>query len=168
MPAKGSTLKTGKRLAIVTPKFFKLFQETHLQVSISYKQFTDIINLSNELTSLKVIENTSGFKLPENLGYIAVTRYKSKRRAIDFKKTKELGQTVYHTNFHSYGYTNRIQWFSSQITKCKFHQIYKFVPERKVSRELAKKSLAGKVYNEFNYSHFKQKKIRVNLNKNFK
>lgn len=166
MPTKGTTLKTGERLTIVTPKFHRHFQrETGLE--IDYATFAKIIATCNEVSSIKVLDNTSGFKLPENMGYLAVTRYKSKKRSVDFKKTKEIGQTVYHTNFHSYGYKSRIQWFSSQIVRCKFHQIYKFIPERKVSRELGERMKKGKVYNEFNYSHFKLKKIRLNLEKKF-
>lgn len=165
MPAKGTKLKTGERLRVVNPSLFQKFKTLYPNIDISYTQFVKIINQGNEVSAAKVLDNTAGYKIPEHMGYLAVTRYKSKKRNVDFKRTKELGQTVYHTNFHSYGYTGRIQWFSSQIVRCKFHQIYKFIPERKVSRELAKKIKAGKVYNEFDYSHFKQKKIRINLNK---
>lgn len=168
MPTKGTSLKTGDRLRLVTPKFYRHFKKKYPDIDISYVEFSDIINTCNEISALKVLDNTSGFKMPANMGYLAVTRYKSSKRPIDFKRTKEVGKTIYHTNFHSYGYMNRILWFSSQITKCKFHQIYKFLPERKVSRELAKRSLTGKVYNEFDYSHFKTKKLRLNLDKKFK
>lgn len=166
MPTKGTTLKTGSRLAIVNPKFYRQFiKET--KIDIDYKKFSEIIQLCNEVSALKVLENTSGYKIPENMGYLAVNRYKSKKRSIDYKKTKEFGTIIYHTNFHSYGYKSRVQWFSSQIVHCKFHQIYKFIPERKMSRELGKRMKSGKVYNEFNYSHFKLKKIRLNLEKKF-
>lgn len=168
MPTKGTKLRTGDRLVVVTPKFYRKFLKENEDIEITYAQFSKVIQECNDLLGVKVIDNTLGVRLPENMGYLAVTRYKSKRRNVDYKKTKELGQTIYHTNFHSYGYNNRIQWFSNQITICKFHQIYKFIPERKVSRDLAKRSFAGKVYNEYSYQHFKNKKLRVKLDKKVK
>lgn len=164
MPSKGSSLKTGKRFRIVTASFWRRFKR-ETGIEIPYITFSTIINETNSLTAQRIIENTSGFKLPEGLGYLAVTRYKDNKRKIDFKKSKELGFKIYFTNFHSYGYSNRICWFANQIARCKFHQIYKFIPERKVNRDLGQKTLSGKIYNEYLYDHFKQKRIRLNIDK---
>lgn len=168
MPAKGTKLKAGDRLRIVGPKLYKEFCRANPDIEVSYTQFSDIINKANEISATRILDNTSGYKMPENMGYMAVTRFKPKGRRVDFKRTKELGMTVYHTNFHSFGYSPRIQWFSSQITRCKFSQIYKFLPERSMSRGASKRVKEGKVYNEFNYTHFKVKKLRLNLDKKFK
>lgn len=165
MPAKGTKLRTGDRLRLVNQTLYRRFKKENPETDISYLTFSTIINECNETSAIKVLDNISGYKMPEQMGYLAVTKFKPKRRQVDFNKTKQIGQTVYHTNFHSFGYSPHIQWFSSQITKCKFHQIYKFKPETKFSRGAAARMKAGKSYNEFNYTHFKKKKLRINLDK---
>ncbi len=58
--------------------------------------------------------------------------------------SKELKTTVYHTNFHSFGYSNRVQWLTSNMTDVKFINIYKFIPERNLSRGIARKIIDEK------------------------
>jgi len=162
MPAKSTGLKNGPRHNIVTPAFHKRFcDETGLDVS--YNDFTNVINTSNDVIRRILITNPQGFKFPETLGYGCVTRYKPKigKRSIDWQKTKEVGQLVYHTNFHSFGYKPRIMWYADTLARCKNLSIYKFVPSRVFSRSVANEMKEGKTYNEYNYEHFKSNTIRL-------
>lgn len=113
------------------------------------------------------INNPQGFKLPESLGYISVTRYKPKpgERVIDWKNSKALGTRVYHTNLNTFGYMARIGWYADVLAHCRNLNIYKFVPERPFSRGLAKAIKSGKIYNEQSYNTFKSRKIKLRKSK---
>jgi hypothetical protein len=167
MPAKGSSLKNGPRFGLVGKKLWRRFME-ETGVEIKYSDFVNIINTSNESIATKVANNISGFKLPAGLGYMAITRYKPKpdkdgkqRRYIDFNGSKKAGCTVYHTNFHSFGYKPRLLWLTDQLSNCKYINIYKMLGCREFTRDVSHKMQAGKIYNEFNYEHFKTRRIRV-------
>lgn len=162
MPAKNSTLKNGPRYVTCTKELYKRFIEETKQ-QITYKEFTTIINTSNEVIKNICLNNTQGFKMPENLGHMAISRYKPKIgvRSIDWKRSKETGVRVYHTNFHSFGYKARISWYIDSLSKCGNLEVYKFIPERFFSREVATYILAGKVYNELCYDDLRVTKIRL-------
>lgn len=162
MPAKNSTLKNGPRHNMIDQKFHKRFcRETG--VDVPYKTFVSIIHTSNELIRNSITTNPQGFKFPESMGYACVTRYKPKvgTRSIDWKKSRELGVKVYHTNMHSFGYKPRIGWYTDRLAQCRNLSIYKFVPERTLFRGVSGEMMKGKIYNEYNYDHFKSKKIRL-------
>lgn len=162
MPAPGSTLRNGPRHNIVDRAFYKRFVEM-TEVEISYDDFVNVINTSNLAIRRICSTNTQGFKMPESLGYVATTRYKPKigTRSIDWKKSKDAGVRVYHTNFHSFGYKPKIMWYADTLARCRNLNIYKFVPDRIFSRTVSGLVKAGKIYNEFKYEHFKVKKIRL-------
>lgn len=162
MPARNSGLKNGPRHNIVDKAFYKQFVEA-TRVKISYEDFVNTINTSNEIIRRIMVNNPQGFKFPESLGYGCVTRYKPKTgtRSIDWQKSKEAGVRVYHTNFHSFGYKPRIMWYADSLARCRNLSIYKFVPDRSLSRGVSSEMKTGKVYNEYNYEHFKAKKIRL-------
>lgn len=166
MPSKGCTLKNGKRHNIVNRSFVNALTRD-LGLNLNYNEVVAIINASNEAISDSIINNVSGFKLPMYLGYVVVSRYKPKSgmRYIDFKKSKEAGVIVYHTNFHSFGYQGRIQWLTAQLSTCKNIGIYKFVAERKLSRAVSAKLQEGKVYNETGFDQFRSRRIRLNIDK---
>ena len=73
MPAKGKKILCGKRNTIVNTSFWRKFKEES-GIDISYTDFRDIIWDSNKLISDTVIEDSTGFKLPEQLGYIVVKK----------------------------------------------------------------------------------------------
>lgn len=162
MPAPGSTLRNGPRHNIVDRAFHKRFVELS-GIDIPYTDFVNIINTSNLVIRRIAANNTEGFKLPETLGYIATTRYtpKAGKRSIDWQRSKQAGVRVYHANFHSFGYKPKITWYTDTLAKCRNMNIYKFVPDRMFSRTVSALVKAGKTYNEFNYEHFKVKKLRL-------
>jgi hypothetical protein len=166
MPAKGSSLKHGDRTQTLDKSMWKKYVE-ETGSNISWADFKSIVSTSNELISQRVLHNVQGYKLSESLGYIAVKRYKAKpgKRSVDFKRSKELGTIVYHTNFHSHGYKARITWYTAKVSNCKYINIYKFIPDRAFQRGLGKMMLSGKIYNDNGYEYYKAKKINLNFNR---
>lgn len=165
MPAPGAGLKNGPRFNVINKELHSQFVLT-TGIQIPYDTFVTIINTSNEVIRRMCTTNIQGFKMPESLGYIAVTRYQPKpgARSIDWKRTRELGTRVYHTNFHSFGYKPKISWYMDTLVSCSNMNIYKFVPDRNFSRGVSAAVTAGKTYNELSYEHFKTKKIRLSKN----
>lgn len=162
MPVKNAGLRNGPRFNIVNKELHRRFCDA-TGIDISYTDFTRIIYTSNSVIRRIFIENTQGFKFPESLGIGCVTRYKPKisSRSIDWQKSKEHGVKVYHTNFHSFGYKPRIMWYADSLARCKYMSIYKFIPDRSLSRGVSIQMKVGKIYNEYGYGHFKAKKIRL-------
>ncbi len=164
MPAAGTSLTHGPRHNVVDRTLWKEYMKSTGN-NVSYEMFTKIIFLSGDKIRERGVNNISGYKLSEGMGYLVTTRYKPKlgTKSLDYKKTRELGCKVFHTNFHSFGYKPRIMWLTSDLAICKHLSIYKFMPERKFSRAVAKNVLEGKVYNEYTYDHFRSRKIRLSL-----
>jgi hypothetical protein len=152
MPAPGTTLVYGKRFNPLNRELYKKFiKETC--INIDYDTFVKVIRRTNEVIKDSIVEEEAGIKLPENLGHIVVTRYKSKRIPIDWKKTRELKIKVAHVNLHSFGYIHHIKWFRMGIV-CANNFIYKFEPYRFLKRAVAAKVKEGKQYFKWENSDF--------------
>jgi hypothetical protein len=152
MPAKNSTLKTGKRFNPITKKFYKDFVfETGIE--ISYETFKSIILTTNELLREYAADEEAGIELYEGLGHLVVTKYKSKKQSIDWVNTKKLGKKVPLLNLHSFGYIHHIKWFKIGV-KFKNSYIYKFQPYRLLTRKVASNVLKGKKYFKWENSDF--------------
>lgn len=144
MPAKNTTLAFGKRHNPLNRKLYKAFIEKTC-INIDYAVFLKIVQRTNELINKAIIEEESGVKLPENLGYVIVTKYKSRRTPIDWKNTRLYNKKIPHLNLHSFGFIHHIRWFKI-MSKCSNIFIYKFRPYRTLKRELAKNVKEGKKY----------------------
>lgn len=163
---KGGSLSNGDRYNFLNVSFWRRFKREN-NIDIEYRDFMSIIDVSNRKIKEKVCNNVMGFKLPENLGYLAISAYKPKARKIDFNKTKKLGVTVYHTNFHSNGMDARIMWYTHKIAICRNIGQYKFVPDREFTHLKSSLLRSGKKYNIYSYDDFRMKRIRTNLDKLF-
>jgi hypothetical protein len=153
MPSKGTTYKTGKRNLIIDKKFCNsLREETGLD--IDDKTIRSIILDSNDEIADLVVNGEEGFKLPENLGYIVVTKYKSKRQPVDWVNSKKLRRKVLLTNLHSFGYVHHIKWFKIGATNFAFREVFRLEPARLIKRAVAKNVKSGKVYHEWSNSDF--------------
>lgn len=148
MPAKGSKLKYGHRNHIFGIAFWKRLIEGK-KLELNYGQSRSIITRANEIIGNIILEEIDGFKLPYGLGYLVATKFIPKNPAIDWKKSKELGTTVYFTNLHTFGYSVRVSWYSF-IHDCNrsnsFRNIYMFKTAESLSKRVAKKFAAGKDY----------------------
>jgi hypothetical protein len=153
MPAKGSSYNLPDRDQVLSPKLWKAFKEKH-NSDISYKDFTNIIKLSNQKIHQSVIDDESGFKLPENLGYLCVIKYKTKKKAINWKDTKKYGKTIYYLNLHSFGFRCHIKWFKTGICRFAFNEVFKFAPLKTMRTGVSKEFKEGKSYNEWTVKDF--------------
>lgn len=166
MPNLGTAYKTGPRDLIVTKDFYNDFiKETNIK--ISYDIFRNIILESNKEIANMVANDDESFKLPENMGYVAVTKYKSKKKPIDWKNSLLLGKRITLPNLHSFGYIYHIHWFKAGLATFAFKQIFKLEPCRLLKREVAKNAKEGKEYNKWDTSDFwsKTKTLRYLKNK---
>lgn len=148
MPAKNTHLQLPDRDQVLSPELWKNYKEKY-KSDISYKEFSIIIKDSNKKIYQAVIEDENGFKLPENLGYLVVIKYKTKRKAINWIDTKKYGKTIYYLNLHSFGYRYHIKWFKTGISRFAFNEVYKFAPLREMRREVSKIIKSGKDYHEW-------------------
>lgn len=153
MPALGSHYDIPDRDHILSPDLWKAYKEKS-KSEISYKDFTTIIKESNKKIYKAIIEDERGFKLPENLGYLCVIKYKTKHKAINWKDTKKYGKTIYYLNLHSFGYRYHIKWFKTGICRFPFNEVYKFVPLRTMRTEVSKLIRSGRDYHEWNLKDF--------------
>lgn len=145
MPAKGTNYELPNRKQILSKELWKEFiKETGVQ--IAYSDFSDIIKTSNKKIAETVIEDENGFKLPENLGYLCIIKYKTKRKAINWADTKKYGKTIYYMNLHSFGYRYHIKWFKTGIARFAFNDVFKFAPLRDMRTDVSKRIRAGKDY----------------------
>lgn len=167
MPALGKGYKTGKRDLVIDKQFCNDLRAA-TGLDIDDKLIREIILDSNKEISNLVINSEDGFKLPENMGYIVVTKYKSKKRAIDWVNSKRLKKKIFLPNLHSFGYTHHIHWFKKGLTQFAFKDVYKLVPSRLLSRGVAKSVKDGKLYDTWTSSDFwnKSKTLRKIYTKN--
>jgi hypothetical protein len=91
MPAKGSHYHFPDRKQVLSPELWKAYKEKSGK-DISYSDFTNIIKESNKKIFQFVLEDENGFKLPENLGYLCIIKYKTKKKAINWADTKKYGK----------------------------------------------------------------------------
>lgn len=149
MPAKNTTLRNGPRDTVLTKKFYdKVIKK--LGINIDIKTFNNVIVKSNEQIQKVVADEEGGFKIPENMGYLVVTKYKSKKQPIDWVNTKKLKKTVYLPNLHSFGYIHHIKWFRMGLTiNFGTYDVYKFEPCREIKRRVSKNVKEYKTYHSW-------------------
>lgn len=169
MPAPGSKFKIGNRTSTVDKE---LYNDYILSTGedISYKQFKDIINHCNQCVLDSILSDISGFKLPYNLGYIVVTKFKGRYTKPDYKNTAKYNKVIPLLNLHSFGFIYTIKWFKTSNTKG-IHSNGRLYPyklnfNRLFKRALAKKIKEGMVYDSWQTADFKAKsKIEKKFNK---
>jgi hypothetical protein len=167
MPAKGSKYNLPNREQVLSKETWKAFKEKY-NTEIPYSQFTNIIKISNKKIFEAIVEDENGFKLPENLGYLCVIKYKTKKKAINWGDTKKYGKRIYYLNLHSFGYRCHIKWFKTGISRFAFNEIYKFAPLRDMKASVSKAFKGGKPYNEWNLKDFwNTNKLEKIVNKKF-
>lgn len=150
MPSKGFTYS---RNNVLSKTLYDKFIEDS-GIDISYATFREIILESNQTIFDIICNDAEGFKIPENMGYWVVTKYKSKKKATDWINSKKYKRAVYLTNLHSFGYIHHIKWCKFAIARFKFANIYKFEAARFLKRKVAKNVKEGKAYFNWQNSDF--------------
>jgi hypothetical protein len=117
------------------------------EIHISFAEYKQIIKAFGMAFRDYLLNTGDRAKLPWGLGSYAVSKKKTKptvvyngvehiNLAVDFHKTKLLGKVVYHLNTHTDGYKCKWFWFE-QDSRFPDSDIFKFAPERNISRKLA-------------------------------
>jgi hypothetical protein len=114
---------------------------THYDGPLAYPTFSQIIKSFNQRIMEKILFDNFEFELPYRLGSIRIKKRKYKKIAdrklkVDFQKTKEYGQTIFHLNLHTDGYYYRFFWKKENAVFVN-KSVYSFTPARSVKRQLA-------------------------------
>jgi hypothetical protein len=130
--------KIKNRVNYSSKNFYKEFIKKYPNTSITCENYSNILEESTLCIRDFILNNELGFKLPYNLGYIAVTKFKQKKhyRVVDWKNSNLLEKEIPLTNLHSFGYMFKIKLFKNLRIKplC----LYKMNAHRIVKRMLAK------------------------------
>jgi len=115
---------------------------------LPYSKYCKNLEVCNWMFVEYALRTGQKVQLPHGFGTLAVNKKKLKmykehngkkyiNLRIDWKKTRELGKKVYHTNEHSDGFNFRWMWFSEDA-KLFLSDLYVFKPGRYVSRAINK------------------------------
>lgn len=163
----GSNLnKIRERVGFINRETYLAFKEKYPDENITYSQYMQVLKESTRAIRDHVLENPLGFKLPYNLGYIAVDKYKPRStfNVWDLRNSKLLHKQVPFLNLHSFGYMFKIRFYPN--TRIKPLNVYKMNPHRIINRMLAKSIKGGKEYLEIDRSYYSRRfRIDETINK---
>lgn len=164
MPAKGSHFVYSGRDYIFNREFYKNVLSKEETLNLTYAECKNIIEHSNHVITDVVKNELDGFKMPFGLGYLCASRFIPKNLAIDWKKTKEIGKRVYHLNFHTNGYSCRVNWFRvGRINVTSFNEVFKFKAYKTFSQLISKAFKEGKNYLDWTCADYIEKSRLENL-----
>lgn len=131
------------RVGFINRIYYNKFVEKNPSTTITYEQYISVLKQSTILIRDFILGNELGFKLPFNLGYIAVDKYKCSKNyvAVDWVNTRKLGRIIPLTNFHSLGYGFKVKLFKN--SRIKPFQGYAMNAHRVIKRMLAKNIKEG-------------------------
>lgn len=107
---------------------------------LSYKDYKLVIQ-DSLLEMMHLILTGESYKLMPRMGAFRIkkTKINYDRLSIDWKTTKDLGQTVYHLNPHSDGFKIKFVWEKkTAILKQDTKRPYSYTLSREWKRELAR------------------------------
>ena len=118
---------------------YNKFIEENPTSEIQYKDFIEVLKESTKEIRNNIVDNPLGFKLPHNLGYIAITKYKpltNSRKPIDWIATNKYKRVIPLTNFHSLGNMYKIVFYPNESVVPM--RLYIMKPHRILKRLVAK------------------------------
>ena len=127
--------------SILEKKFFEEFKTKHPQYkNISDADIRKMIKEFNRYIYQKIVNSRDGVQLPESIGWLFIgTCQESKKKNIDFAKSKEYGLKVTNRNWASDGKLAKI-FFTNNAPKHKMNnrEFWGFVACREFKRSVAK------------------------------
>lgn len=146
------------RIGFINRISYKKFILKYPKSEITYEKYVNILKESNKTIRDHILVNELGFKLPLNLGYIAITKFKQRDnyKVTDWKNTKLLQKIIPIMNFHSFGYMFKIKLYKNN--RIKPFEIYQMQAHRIIKRMLAQRIKSGKQnYLELDNSYFNKR-----------
>lgn len=126
---------------------YNRFKLKYPEVDIDYNTWCIVIYNFNYAFRDYILETGNKAKLPFGFGEFTITKYKPRKEKtltdgtpvvglpINWKRSKELGQIVYHMNYHTEGF--KFKWFWNRETaRFERHTLWNFKPSRVTSRLL--------------------------------
>jgi len=157
MPAKGQSLRLGKRHTITGKTFLRRLRKKHPNLDLTNAEINGIIADGNKMISQIVMNNPGGFRLPKMLGHLAITRFKTDKLATNHVASKKMKKFVPFTNLHSFGYRFNIRHFRvTQARVLTLLRCYYLYPVRSFKRTFAKRVIetGGEEYVDFEKNYF--------------
>jgi hypothetical protein len=151
MPAKGTSLIYGKKEQVIDKEFLKRLKLEYPEIQMSEKEIKQLCKDANSIIADSIINDTSGFKFPNFLGYVSVAKYKASNpeRIFNLSVSAKYKKAVPMLNLHSFGYMFKFCYFSAKPSKVDpVLTSYKFRPSRVLNRAFAKhiKETSGQQY----------------------
>lgn len=136
---------------------YKAFKAKYPGEQITYDEYISVLKASNMAIRDHILDNPLGFKLPYNIGYLAVDKFKglSHYVAVDWVNSRRLGKLIPLTNLHSFGYFYKIKMYKNP--KVKPLLVYRMEAHRIIKRMLAAKIKAGKEYLQIDRGYFSKR-----------
>ncbi len=146
--------KVRNRVGFINRQTYKEFAAKPAHEGITYEQYIEVLKESNKAIRDHILDNPLGFKLPYNLGYLAVDKFKGLKNyvAVNWKESRRLKRLIPLTNLHSFGFFFKIKIYPNP--KIKPLQVYKMNPHRLINRALNLRIRAGNEYLEIDRSYF--------------
>lgn len=120
---------------------YLLFKNKYPDTKITYEIFINTLKESTSAIKEHILTNPLGFKLPFNIGYIAVDKFKAKAHyvAVDWVNTRRLGRRIPLINLHSFGYMYKVKFYPNMSIKPLKN--YEMEAHRKLNRSLGQNIL---------------------------
>jgi hypothetical protein len=146
MPAKGSKRKFQNRKNFLKKDLWERYVEKN-DDDVTWDEFKTIVMDVLEYVAKSIVTDNLGFRLPYNMGYIAVTRYKTPKNMIDMVHLCKTGIKRPLLNLHSFEDQCRILWFSSKtVANFRNRGLYKFKASKELNYRMRDMIYAGKEY----------------------
>lgn len=135
-----------KEYRMTSRENYTLFCEENPEIKLSFVEWQNVIYGFNEGFRDYILETGEQAKLPYGFGNFCITKKKRKRLftnretgeqfinlPVDWKKTREAGEKVFHFNSHTEGYTFKLFW-SRSSARFLYSEVWSFKPLRITSR----------------------------------
>lgn len=163
MPAKGTTLRVGERHPVFSKDFVTKLKNDLPHLNYSQKELKEIFDLANLKIKEEILKDPSGFRLPCNMGILAVSKYKHKTTVCDYRNSRDFKKKIPYLNLHSFGNMFAIKYYRVSDNKIgDMIKFFKFHPTRDFKRNLAKvvKETGGEEYmNHTSQSFFSKRQL---------
>ena len=119
---------------------YSIYKNQYGKDAVEYSVYANVLKSFNQRVMEKILFEAFEFELPYRLGSIRIkkskTHFTKKTMKVDWQKTKELGQKVYHMNDHTNNFNFRFFWKKKTATFIN-KSFYSFTASRKNKRQLA-------------------------------
>lgn len=129
--------KIRNRKGFINRVSYKDFINQYPDSKVTYDEYISVLKESTVAVRDFVLTNELGFKLPFNLGYIAVDKFKPSKNmvAVDWVNSRKLKRLIPLTNFHTMGFMYKIKLYKNP--RVKPLQAYEMQAHRILKRMLA-------------------------------